>query len=188
MSGVVVTCCRAAIASPTTSPAIRPIARTREITFRLVTGKGEGVARVVAGVVRRVGMGKTDEIDEAQAQNQRDEGRLENLRAIGGKGERTRGREAVLVHDRLQGPPHRRLAFQRGRQVSWLPGRWIAPPSRSRVGSVADGAASPVTVAGAAAAFEENPSPRSLFTSCEEPSHSVIFRMICAVKRRAERK
>ncbi len=41
----------------------------------------------MGSVMRRVGMGKTDEINEAHSQEQRDEGRLENFRAGGGKSE-----------------------------------------------------------------------------------------------------
>ncbi len=66
-------------------------------------------------------------------------------------------------------PPRRRRLVGFRRQVSWLAGQRLAPPSRGFASAVAFGAASPLTVAGAAAGSESS-SPRSLFTSREEPS------------------
>ena len=66
-------------------------------------------------------------------------------------------------------PPRRRRLTGFRRQVSWLAGQRLAPPSRGFTSAVAFGAASPLTVAGAAAGSESS-SPRSLFTSREEPS------------------
>src|SRR5512140_3599218 len=102
MSGVVVICCRAATARPATTPAMRPAAKRRAITGKraraLMAREGERVARVMRRVVHAFRIGEACAVNEAEAENERDEGGFERLGLRGG--ERADG-GGVGRHDRL---------------------------------------------------------------------------------------
>src|SRR3990167_5101723 len=84
MSGVVVTCCTAAISRPAKSPARRPTDKIRvSIVPALVAGKAEAVTRVVRGVVDDLGIGKAGQESQPEAQDQGDTCRAEGFASFG---------------------------------------------------------------------------------------------------------
>src|SRR5688500_19256341 len=73
MSGVVVTCCSAAVSRPATSAAAAALRIRLRSMAASVAGQAEGVARVVRGVMDRRRIGKTGAEDNQQPQGERQE-------------------------------------------------------------------------------------------------------------------
>ena len=99
-------------------------------------------------------MREADEADDEEAEEPGD-GALED-----GEERGEVARVVVATPSSFRPPPEGRWVSPCRRQVSWLAGRGLDPPSRSLAAPVAFGSGSPLTVAGAAAELVE--APRSL--------------------------
>src|SRR4030088_2931706 len=146
MRGVVVTCWRTAITSPARSPAKRPTDNTRaSIGPASVAGKAQAMTCVVCRVVDELGIGKAGQENQAEPEKQGDACRAERLASF------CRSDDGSSRTGHLKSPwlPLRQPDCTIRRQVSWLSGLRLWPPSRFPSGILAIGL--PTTVAGAAA-------------------------------------
>src|ERR1700730_1195782 len=179
MRGVVVTCWRTAISSPARSPAKRPTDNTRaSIGPASVAGKAQGMTCVVCRVVDELGIGKAGQENQAEPEKQGDACGAERLASF------CRSNDGSSRTGHLNSPwlPLRQPECIIRRQVSWLSGLRLWPPSRFPSGILAIGFPH-YSWGGSRGLGARSPLPRSLLI----PVRGTVERVIRAVAKPRQR-